>query len=73
MKPNHLELNSGYALLPFQVFPAPLRKFSRLSLALYWRQYQARKQLSHLSDERLRDVGLSREQVQIEVARPFWR
>jgi uncharacterized protein YjiS (DUF1127 family) len=29
--------------------------------------------LAELNDNRLRDIGLTREQAQAESARPFWR
>lgn len=35
-----------------------------------WRQ---RRQLGGLSDWQLRDIGLSRADVEAEVAQPFWR
>lgn len=33
---------------------------------------QTRIDLSRLSDEQLRDVGLTREDVEAEIARPVW-
>ena len=38
-----------------------------------WRlRLQTRQALRHLSDEQLRDIGLSRAQARTEVERPFW-
>ena len=38
-----------------------------------WRlRLQTRQALRHLSDEQLRDIGLSRTQARTEVERPFW-
>lgn len=36
------------------------------------RRLQTRQALRHLSDEQLRDIGLSRAQARTEVERPFW-
>ena len=33
---------------------------------------RSRQDLSHLSDDQLRDIGLTREQVAHEIARPIW-
>ncbi|MBV7479958.1 MULTISPECIES: DUF1127 domain-containing protein [unclassified Pseudomonas] len=38
-----------------------------------WRQlHRDRAELSRLSDDRLRDIGLSRADVRREACRPFW-
>jgi len=59
--------------------------FAALSLALApvaraagllatWRQRAAdRRQLCDLDDHMLRDVGLSRGEVEFEINKPFWR
>lgn len=39
----------------------------------FWRRVRTRKQLMELSDEQLRDIGISREQAKLEAMRPFWR
>lgn len=39
----------------------------------FWRRLRTRKQLLELSDEQLRDIGISREQARLEAMRPFWR
>ncbi|AGI26673.1 DUF1127 domain-containing protein [Pseudomonas sp. MT3] len=39
----------------------------------FWRRVRTRKQLLELSDEQLRDIGVSREQARLEAMRPFWR
>ncbi|CAN0654564.1 protein of unknown function [Nitratireductor aquimarinus] len=41
-------------------------------LALASERYRQRCMLSELTDEQLRDVGLSRRDVQRECAKPFW-
>ncbi len=66
--------------------PAARRSsFAALSLALAtveraagllgtWRQRAAdRRQLCDLDDHMLRDVGLSRGEVEFEISKPFWR
>lgn len=39
----------------------------------FWRRLRTRKQLLELSDEQLRDIGVTREQARLEAMRPFWR
>ena len=39
---------------------------------VYLIRYQTRQHLRHLSEEQLRDVGLSQEQADAERAKPFW-
>lgn len=41
--------------------------------AQFWRRVRTRKQLLELSDEQLRDIGISRDQARLEAMRPFWR
>ena len=41
-------------------------------LKLYYCRYRSRRQLLSLSDERLRDIGISKEQALTEAQRPFW-
>lgn len=33
---------------------------------------RSRMDLAHLSDEQMRDIGLTRDQVMDEIARPIW-
>lgn len=52
-----------------------LRKHLSAALAQLsrWRQLSKdRAELARMSDDRLRDIGLSRADVQKEAARPFW-
>jgi uncharacterized protein YjiS (DUF1127 family) len=52
-----------------------LRKHLSAALAQLrrWRQLgKDRAELARMSDERLRDIGLSRADVLKEAARPFW-
>ncbi|MBN7761345.1 DUF1127 domain-containing protein [Nitratireductor aquimarinus] len=41
-------------------------------LALASERYRQRRTLTDLTDEQLRDVGLTRRDVQRECAKPFW-
>ncbi|MBN8245301.1 DUF1127 domain-containing protein [Nitratireductor aquimarinus] len=41
-------------------------------LALASERYRQRRTLTDLTDEQLRDVGLTRRDVQRESAKPFW-
>ncbi len=43
------------------------------ALSLWYRRIEERRQLLEMSDEILRDVGLSRADIQREAAKPFWR
>ena len=38
-----------------------------------FRRARQRRDLAALSDHALRDIGLSRNDVEIEVGKPFWR
>lgn len=39
-----------------------------------WRQRRAERiSLAHLSDQLLRDIGVTRQQVDDEIRKPFWR
>ncbi len=43
-------------------------------LLLFWQErYAQRQALAALEDHRLADIGLTREDVAREVAKPFWR
>ena len=42
-------------------------------LYLCWQRHRQRRALEDLSDHQLRDIGLTREQVRIEILRPPWR
>ena len=56
----------------------PARGGLGVALVLFgrWRAWrlrlQTRQALRYLSDEQLRDIGLSRAQARTEVERPFW-
>ncbi len=36
-------------------------------------RHRSRKELRHLSDEQLKDIGLSRAEAHYEATLPFWR
>ncbi|MFI5017045.1 MAG: DUF1127 domain-containing protein [Dongiales bacterium] len=42
-------------------------------LYLCWQRHRQRRALEGLSDHQLRDIGLTREQVRIEIVQPPWR
>jgi uncharacterized protein YjiS (DUF1127 family) len=43
-------------------------------LLLVWqRRYAERQAMARFEAHRLKDIGLSREQVAREIAKPFWR
>jgi len=40
---------------------------------MYWREISiSRAQLAKLSDVRLKDIGMSRAEAELEARRPFW-
>lgn len=38
----------------------------------FWRRLSTRRMLLKLSDQHLRDIGLTRAQAEREASRPFW-
>lgn len=40
--------------------------------ALFWRRLSTRRALLRLTDEQLRDIGLTRDEANREAYRPFW-
>lgn len=55
--------------------PSPLEallRFYRLT-GIWTRRSQERLHLKELDDHLLQDLGLSREQVEREISKPFWR
>ena len=44
----------------------------KIKLSLACQRARQRKALANLDDRLLRDVGISRQQVNIEIAKPFW-
>jgi len=41
---------------------------------LHWMEVKKqRKHLARLDDRMLKDIGLSRGQVQVEISKPFWK
>ncbi len=45
----------------------------RVTLRLWHLRATQRPQLARLSDQKLRDIGLTRAQAEYEAAKPFWR
>ena len=50
-------------------FKSPLLK---MQLQCYKQRYSTRRQLGKLSDSQLADIGLTREQADREISKPFW-
>jgi len=61
------------------VFGAFLRSFRRAPVRLFrmlllWQaRFSERRHLSDLPDYALRDVGLTRDEIEGEIRKPFWR
>jgi uncharacterized protein YjiS (DUF1127 family) len=54
--------------------PWPWRPLSRITLAAVWYdRWITRQKLAELDDHLLNDIGLDRETVRRETAKPFWR
>jgi uncharacterized protein YjiS (DUF1127 family) len=43
------------------------------TLALWSRRWREAQELARLEDRELRDIGLTRTDVQMALAKPFWR
>ena len=59
-----------------QVLPPGLEiatKRGVLMLRLWRRRARDRRQLMELSDYMLKDIGITRDEREIEISRPFWR
>lgn len=48
-----------------------VRHFGR-NWPAFWRRLNTRRTLLKLSDQHLRDIGLTRAQAEREASRPFW-
>lgn len=53
--------------------PAPLTKRLLTQFKLTTMRYKTRQSLASLPDYRLRDLGLTRDQVVREIIKPIWR
>ncbi|GGF69399.1 hypothetical protein GCM10011332_24440 [Terasakiella brassicae] len=42
------------------------------TLFVWLHRHKSRKSLAYLSDHMLKDVGLTKAQVEAEIAKPFW-
>lgn len=54
-----------------KALPGRLARIGIRLMTWFWRARQ-RRELWHLSEEQLRDVGLTREMIRREVEKPFW-
>jgi uncharacterized protein YjiS (DUF1127 family) len=55
-------------------WPAQTLVVGAFELALAWlERTRQRRHLQQLSDHMLKDIGLNRADVEVEVAKPFWR
>ena len=55
--------------------PSPIQALSRLAsvLAAWQRRHAERRRLATLSNELLRDIGISRADALVEAGKPFWK
>ena len=57
-----------------RAWPARNWAVSALEQALAWlERARQRRQLQQLSDHMLKDIGLTRAGVEVEVSKPFWQ
>lgn len=63
------EIRSAHVLAGHGLSPRPAlgRRILQMLSVL-----RSRRDLAHLSDDQLRDIGLTREQVNHEISRPIW-
>jgi uncharacterized protein YjiS (DUF1127 family) len=71
-----MKSQKGYVLVvkPVSRQFAPERwwKAAAAQIARWWRLHRERVELATLSDDALKDMGLSRADVYEEMERPFW-
>jgi uncharacterized protein YjiS (DUF1127 family) len=71
-----VRIGTSHATLAGMMVPAAARS-SAVALAegvLDWfERARQRRHLGELSEHMLKDIGLSRADVEVEVAKPFWR
>ncbi len=72
MKPDRAILTSQYTLLPIKNSKQPWYVKMSYTIALYRRNHRTRKQLARLTIDQLDDIGLTVEQAEREVKKPFW-
>jgi uncharacterized protein YjiS (DUF1127 family) len=61
--------------LPHATSPSRVRQAFAVLASWLWACSERRAQrraLAELDDDRLRDIGLTRAEAQVEAARPFW-
>ncbi|QRY78496.1 DUF1127 domain-containing protein [Pseudomonas sp. PDNC002] len=65
----------GFVATSYRFHKAPVAPLWKriLKRALRWHELaRQRRELASMSDEALKDIGLSRADIQQEVERPFW-
>jgi len=55
-----------------QVRLGKMLKTAHKTLFVWLQRHNSRKSLAHLSDHMLKDVGLTKAQVEAEISKPFW-
>ena len=68
---NCTSISTGYSLSFLQGITLTPALFSKLKY--YWQRYTTRQQLAKLTGQQLLDIGLTPEQVEAEIKKPFWR
>ncbi len=69
-------MNARQTLLTDPVQWLPIRQVFRafLNVLLRWqRRFEDRNYLSHMNEAMLRDIGMTRAEVDQESRKPFWR
>jgi uncharacterized protein YjiS (DUF1127 family) len=66
--------NSTHIAPSISRLPWPWVIVSPIRLAAVWYdRWLARQKLAELDDHLLRDIGMDRETLRIEISKPFWR
>jgi uncharacterized protein YjiS (DUF1127 family) len=58
---------------PVHFVPPGLLTYASEQVLAWLERARQRRQLQRLSEHMLKDIGLSRADVEVEVAKPFWR
>ena len=66
-------LSSRYAFIPEKIERSRGASDFLQALALYWRTYRTRKQLSRLTEDQLKDIGITVEDAGREASKYFWQ
>ena len=73
LRPSHATLAGMTVQLPVQLVPHGWFAGGFEQVLAWLDRARQRRQLQQLGDHMLKDIGLSRADVEAEVCKPFWR